>query len=139
MSECSCSVGLAIVEDEKELVKVLLKMFEIRKIRVCFVAYDGHDALAEFTKCNPKPHLVLMDYRLPSMDGIKVTTEILKIAPDTKVIFLSADEAIRKEALDTGAIAFLQKPISLEEICRHIQEVVDDYPGIKVYSTQPSG
>lgn len=134
MEDCCCYVGLAIVEDEKELVNVLLKLFNIHKIAVCFVAYDGREALLNFIRCDPKPHLILMDYRLPTLNGIEATKEILKISPDTKIIFLSADEDIMSEALKAGAAAFLKKPTSLKEIGNAIQEVVNTSPWIKIYS-----
>jgi DNA-binding response OmpR family regulator len=135
MDECCCHVGLAIVEDEKSLVSLLLNFFKIRHIAVCFIAYDGRDALLNFIHCNPQPHIILMDYRLPSMDGIEVTKEILNISPTTKVIFLSADEGVKDRALKAGAIAFLQKPTSLKDIALAIEEVVERFPGIKIYST----
>ncbi len=134
MDECSCYVGLAIVEDEKSLVSLLLNFFEVRHIAVCFIAYDGYEALLNFIRCNPQPHIILMDYRLPSMNGIEVTKEILNISPDTKIIFLSADEGIKDSALKAGAITFLQKPASLKDISKAIEEVVKKFPGIKVYT-----
>lgn len=133
MDECCCYVGLAIVEDEKELVNVLLKLFEKYGISVCFIAYDGRDALLNFTRCDPKPHIVLMDYRLPTMNGIEVMKEILKVDPFTKIIFLSADDTIRTEAIDSGATAFLQKPASLKEISDEIKKVLKRFPYIKVF------
>lgn len=134
MDDCCCYAGLAIVEDEKELVNVLLRLFNIHKIAVCFVAHNGHDAVQNFIRCDPKPHLILMDYRLPSMNGIEATKEILKISPDTKIIFLSADEGIKNEALKAGAAGFLKKPISLKEISYAVQEVVKNSPWIKIYN-----
>ncbi len=133
MDECCCNVGLAIVEDEKSLVSLLLNFFKIRHIAVCFIAYDGYEALLNFIHCNPQPHIVLMDYRLPTMNGLDVTKEILSISPDTKVIFLSADEGIRERAIKAGAITFLQKPSSLKDIAGAIEDVVEKYPGIKIY------
>ena len=135
VDDCSCYVGLAIVEDEKELVNILVRLFEKHRMAVCFIAYDGGEALLNFTRCDPKPRLVLMDYRLPTMNGIEVTKEILKIDPGTRVIFLSADESIRDEALRAGATAFLQKPASLREIGDEIKDVITKFPDIKVYLT----
>lgn len=135
MEDCNCYVGLAIVEDEKELVDLLLKLFKIKKIEVCFIAYDGREALLNYIRCDPKPHLIFMDYRLPGMDGIAVMKEMLRIDPSTKVIFLSADEDIKNEALFAGATVFLQKPATLKEIGNVIQEVIKSSPSIKIYGS----
>src|SRR5271157_978443 len=119
MGECdiqACRVGIAIVEDEKELVKVYEKILSKNKIEVCFVAYDGLEAIKKYIECSPKPHVMLMDYRLPVMDGIEATKEILKIDPYAKVIFLSADIGIKEEAMQAGAILFLKKPVHVKDI-----------------------
>ena len=135
VEDCSCYVGLAIVEDEKELVNILVRLFEKYGISVCFIAYDGLEALSHFMRCHPRPQMVLMDYRLPSMNGIEVTKEILNIEPQTKVIFLSADDSIQQEAMNSGATAFLRKPASLKEISEEIKQVAKKFPDIKVFTS----
>jgi DNA-binding NtrC family response regulator len=118
MTECSdkCNVGLAIVEDEKDLVKVYQRIFMRRGIKICYVAYDGMEAVKKYIGCTPKPHVIIMDYRLPLMNGIEVTKEILKMDPDAKVVFLSADADVNEEAMAAGAFIFLKKPASIKEI-----------------------
>jgi two-component system chemotaxis response regulator CheY len=111
-----CRLGIAIVEDEKDLVDVYKRVFARRNIIVCFVAFDGREALKKFDECMPKPHVILMDHRLPGMSGLEVTREILREDPNEKVIFLSADINVKDEALKAGAVAFLKKPASLKEI-----------------------
>ncbi len=124
MKKCepSYGVGLAIVEDEKDLVKVYEMIFQKKGILVCFVAYDGLEAVRKFIECTPKPHVMLMDYRLPVMNGVEATKEILKIDPDTRIIFLSADAGARDEAMRAGAFAFLKKPAGIKEIVGAAEE-----------------
>ncbi|HTY91052.1 MAG TPA: response regulator [Methanocella sp.] len=118
MKECSerCNVGLAIVEDERELVKVYLKVFSRRSIVICFVAYDGPEAIKKYIECTPKPHVLIMDYRLPLMNGIEVAKKILKVDPEAKIVFLSADAGVKDEAMAAGAFEFLKKPVSIRLI-----------------------
>jgi two-component system chemotaxis response regulator CheY len=125
---------LAIVEDERDLVRVLLLLFKKLNIRVCFIAYDGREALEKFIETTPKPHVVIMDYRLPTMNGIEVTREMLKIDPQTRVIFMSADAAVEDEALAAGAVVFLKKPASIRDIDAAIQDIMKKYPYIKIYA-----
>jgi two-component system chemotaxis response regulator CheY len=124
MTKCdpSCGVGIAIVEDEKDLVKVYEKIFLKRDIFICFVAYDGLEAVKKFIECTPKPHVVLMDYRLPVMNGIDATGEILKIDPDTRIVFLSADDTIKDVAMRAGAFIFLKKPASIKDIVGAVED-----------------
>lgn len=109
-------MGLAIVEDEKDLVKVYQRIFTKRGIRICYVAYDGMDAVKKYIECTPKPHVIIMDYRLPLMNGIEVSKEILKIDPGAKIVFLSADIDVKEEAMAAGAFVFLKKPVSIKLI-----------------------
>jgi len=118
MSECNerCDVSIAIVEDEKDLVSLYQNIFARKGFIICFVANDGLEAVEKYTGCTPKPHIVIMDYRLPRMSGIDATTEILKIDPDAKVAFLSADASVKDAAINAGAFIFLEKPVSIREI-----------------------
>ena len=126
MNECNkpCRVGIAIVEDEKELVNVYERLFNKRGIIVCFVAYDGIEAVKKFIECAPKPHVVLMDYRLPVMNGIEATKEILKIDPEAKIVFLSADINVKDTAMAAGAFTFLKKPASINEITKAVENAI---------------
>ena len=119
-----CRVGIAIVEDEKDLVDVYRRVFARRNIIVCFVAFDGREALKKFIECTPKPHVILMDHRLPGMSGLEVTVEILKLDPAAKVVFLSADVGVMDVALKAGAVAFLKKPASLKEIVGTVEGAI---------------
>jgi two-component system, chemotaxis family, chemotaxis protein CheY len=127
-----CGAGIAVVEDERALVDVLLRLFAKRGIRVCFVAYDGGEAILKFIKSTPKPHIVLMDYRMPTVNGIDATIEIMKIDPETRIIFLSADIDVKEDALKAGVKIFLKKPASIKDIDNAIREIVKTIPGLKL-------
>ena len=65
---------------------------------------------------NPRPGVVIIDYRLPSMSGLDVMRGILAIEPNTKVIFVSGDDSVQQESIDAGAEVFLKKPASIKMI-----------------------
>jgi two-component system chemotaxis response regulator CheY len=131
LEKCDWCAGIAIVEDEKDLVRLYVRLFEKRGIPVCFIAYDGNEAILKFIECSRKPHIVIMDYRLPTMNGIEVTKKILEIDPDTNIIFLSADISVKEEALRVGAYIFLAKPVSLKSITDAVDSVINKYKDIK--------
>ena len=127
MNECEatvCRVGIAVVEDEMDLVKIYTKVFAKKGIQICFVAFDGLEAVKKYLECDPKPHTILMDYRLPIMDGIDATKEILKIDPKAKIIFLSADVQVKEEAMRSGAFIFLKKPVSIKTITDAVESAI---------------
>jgi two-component system chemotaxis response regulator CheY len=115
--------GVAIVDDERSLVEVYRRIFEIKGIPICFVAYDGEEAVRQFAEHNPKPCVVLMDYRMPGVNGIQATRRILGIDAKAKVIFISADEGVREDAIRAGALMFIQKPASVREIIAAVEGV----------------
>ena len=128
MTEICChekaGIGIAIVEDEKDLIKAYERMFTLSNICIAFVAYDGIDAVKKFVECTPKPHVVIMDYRMPIMNCIDAMKEMRKIDPDTKFIFLSADTSVKEEAVQAGATAFLIKPVRFKTILDAVQRLL---------------
>lgn len=124
-----CANGIAIVDDEKDLVTVYTRLFQMNNILVCFVAYNGSEAIQEFDKADPKPHIFLLDYRLPGITGVDVAKEILKRQPSTKIIMLSADADAKEVALKAGAISFLKKPISIKEIIKAVESAKQQIAG----------
>jgi two-component system chemotaxis response regulator CheY len=132
MVECVWCAGIAIVEDEKDLVNVYERILQKRGIPICFIAYDGNEAILKFIASTPKPHIVIMDYRLPTLNGIEVTKKILEIDPETKIIFLSADVSVREEALQIGVFIYIAKPASLKEITDAIESIIKTCPNLKV-------
>lgn len=113
---------IAIVEDDKDLVLMYEKIFKSRGLAICFVAYDGYEAVKKFVGCEPKPPIILLDNRLLTTNGVETTKKILKIAPRTKIIFLSAEIDAEKDAMDAGAFEFLKKPASMYEIVDAIKK-----------------
>jgi len=120
------NMSVAIVDDEKDLVRTYELLFKRRHIPMAFVAYDGHSAIAKFRSADPKPGLVIIDFRLMDMDGIDVMREVLAIQPGTKIIFISGDDSIEKEALDAGAAVFLKKPTDIKEITATVNSLLNN-------------
>ncbi len=103
--------SILIVDDDIFLHKVLDRILSIGNHDVVGHAYDGAEAIDVYIGLNPKPDIILMDHRMPIMNGVTSTREILHIDPDAKILFISADETVKKEAMDAGALDFLTKPI----------------------------
>ena len=91
-------------------------------------ALNGAEAIKIYTRLDPKPDVVLMDHRMPIMDGVSATRELKRIDPSCKIIFLSADETAMNEALAAGASSFKLKPISSLELFHAIEQVLNSTP-----------
>ncbi len=72
---------IAIVDDEVDVVRTYELLFNRRKIPLSFTALDGPDAIEKFKNADPRPGIVIVDYRLPSMSGLDVMKEMLAISP----------------------------------------------------------
>ena len=123
MPDNQVNLSVAIVDDDPQLVMIYQHLFSHRKITVSFVASDGFAALERFLEADLKPSIVLIDYRMPGMNGIEVMKEILRMAPVTKIIFISADDNVRLETLKAGASAFLHKPAGINDIMASINSL----------------
>jgi DNA-binding NarL/FixJ family response regulator len=94
-------------------------------IEVAGEAGDGGDALDRVRET--QPHVVLMDIRMPGVDGISATREVLAGSPDVKVVVLTTfeDDDYIFDALSAGASGFLLKRTKPEELISAIHAVAD--------------
>lgn len=95
-------------------------LFPFKNIDIVAQAFDGVQAIEMYQEMDEKPDVVLMDQRMPRMDGITATKKLLEVDPAIKIIFLSADDALRPRALKAGAEHFLAKPISMNVLIEMI-------------------
>ena len=86
-------------------------------------AKDGHQAVAMVKKLHPE--LVLMEVAMPLLNGLQATCEILKAVPTTNVLMLTthSDEAYVVAAVKSGAMGYLIKHASINDVCTAIREV----------------
>jgi CheY-like chemotaxis protein len=115
---------VAIVDDEPDLQRLYQLALSSKSYDIAFVANDGTDAVEKNRKT--PAGVIIMDHRMPTKNGVEATREILAESPNTRIIFVSADEAVEKEAKEAGAVRFLKKPISLKDLIKNIEEVAND-------------
>lgn len=73
-------------------------------------AVDGMDLLEKLEEC--KPQIVLLDIKMPRMDGLKTAEEVRKRYPDIQIVLISAysDFSFAKQAIKLGVTDYLLKP-----------------------------
>jgi NarL family two-component system response regulator LiaR len=114
-----------VVTDDDPLVRRLVRdTLERDGIRVIAEATTGREAveLALFYR----PDVVVMDYRMPEMDGIEATRRIYEANPSIRVIMLtgSGDESLGLRSLRAGASGFLTKDMELSALPRAVRGAV---------------
>ncbi len=112
---------LLIVDDEIEICDFLKMFFEERGFKV-EVAYTGPDAIKKVASYHPS--VVLLDIKLPGMDGLAVLKQIKADYPGVRVLMVTAIETAEKidEALRLGADNYITKPLSLEYLENDVRE-----------------
>lgn len=117
----ACSV--LIVDDEKDFVHTLLKRLKRRGLQ-CEGVFSGEEAIEKIK--SEKIDIVLLDMKLPGMDGNSTLLQIKKIQPDTEVIILtghaSANEGIT--GMKNGAMDYLMKPVEFESLFEMLLKAV---------------
>jgi DNA-binding NarL/FixJ family response regulator len=111
------SVRIVLVEDN-EVFRDALELLLGMRDDVEIVASVGDGAAAVAAAVEHRPDVVLMDYRLPGLDGIQATMQVVDAMPDVAVVALtaSADAAEREALVEAGAVACLTKDQELDEI-----------------------
>jgi two-component system response regulator CpxR len=104
-----------LVDDESQFVEALAERLQLRGFEA-FIANDGPAALDLLEKDRLK--VVVLDLRMPEMDGLEVLQRIKKKWPTTQVIVATGhgDEQDRRKCLELGAFAFLSKPVNIKEL-----------------------
>ncbi len=115
---------ILLVDDETFLHEIYSDFLNLHGHKVVGIALNGEEAIALVRSLPSKPEIVIMDQRMPVKSGVEATKEILAIAPSTRVVFSSADIHSRRAATEAGAVAFVQKPFTLEELLRVLEGVL---------------
>jgi len=111
----SNSPNILIVDDEANIRLVLKEVFRRDNLDVVEAA-DGQKALEIVTEQNID--LVIMDIRMPVMDGMTAMKKMLQVKPDTLIVLITAhgSEKTALEAVENGAYDFFTKPFDLSEV-----------------------
>ena len=115
---------ILIVDDEKNLRFTMTMCLEPLGYEIG-TADNGEDALRQLD--NQEFDLILLDIRLPGMDGLDVLRRVVKQHPDIPIVMVSAHGTVESavEAMKLGAVDFIQKPFTPQELRTIVQQVLD--------------
>jgi two-component system, OmpR family, response regulator CpxR len=103
---------ILLVDDEREFVQTLSERLLMRDMGSA-VAYDGQSAL-DLVK-DDEPDVMILDLKMPGIDGIEVLRRVKETQPEIEVIILTGhgSEADKEVCMSLGAFAYLQKPVDI--------------------------
>ena len=113
-------IKILLVDDEEEFVRSLAERIEMRELG-SDIALNGEEAL-ELVE-GDTPDVMVLDLKMPGIDGMEVLRRVKKAYPDVQVIILTGhgSEQDEEEARRLGAFDYLQKPVDINELVRYIK------------------
>jgi CheY-like chemotaxis protein/CBS domain-containing protein len=115
-------IRVLLVDDEKQFVTNMARILKVRGFEVT-TAFDGYQAV-DAVKYGGGFDVVVLDVKMPGMDGVATLGEIKKRAPDTEVIMLTGHATLESgtQAMRKGAYDYLMKPCDIEDLVEKIKE-----------------
>lgn len=116
---------IMLVDDEVPFVETMTKRLEKRNLRV-IAAYSGQEALETLAK-NRNLDAVILDVKMPGMDGIETLKEIRKANPLTEVVMLTGHATVESaiEGMKLGAFDYLMKPCDIDQLVAKVNEAAE--------------
>ncbi|MFH2002432.1 MAG: response regulator [Planctomycetota bacterium] len=110
-----------LVDDEREFVQTLSERLMMREMGSA-VAYDGQSALEMVN--SDEPEVIILDLKMPGIDGIEVLRRVKETQPQIEVIILTGhgSEEDRKTCMGLGAFAYLNKPVDIDLLSKTLKE-----------------
>jgi DNA-binding NtrC family response regulator len=114
-------MSVLLVDDEKDFLEVLTKRLRKRKLRLV-AANSGAEAIR--TVQDTPIDVVVLDMRMPQMDGLQTLREIKRINAGVEVIMLTGHANVEAavEGMELGAFDYLIKPVDIDELLYKLQD-----------------
>lgn len=110
-----------LVDDEREFVQTLSERLSMRDMG-SHVVYDGESALDMVER--DEPEVMVLDLKMPGIDGIEVLRQVKKTRPEVEVIILTGhgSEKDRDVCMELGAFAYLHKPVDIDQLSETLKK-----------------
>lgn len=110
-----------LVDDEREFAQTLSERLSMRDVGTA-IAYNGEEALSVLD--DDEPEVMVLDLKMPGIDGIEVLRRVKRDHANVEVIILTGHGSAEDEKIcrELGACAYLKKPVNIDELSRAMQE-----------------
>ena len=114
---------ILIVDDQKGVRRLLEELFKMEGWNV-YTASDGIEAVSQVKASSPD--IVLMDMKMPNMNGLESSSQILALCPDMRIIMMTAygEMDVVKKALEVGVRRCITKPFDILSLRDLVNELV---------------
>jgi CheY-like chemotaxis protein len=112
---------VAVVDDEVDLASLFSILLKRIGYRTEYICHDGTEVVQAVSEGRIDPDVVLMDYRMPEMNGLDAAKKLRDLKPELKIIIATADDSVRQLTLAAGLL-FIQKPFSGHLLTKTLDE-----------------
>jgi two-component system response regulator CpxR len=109
-----------LVDDEREFVLTLSERLQLRNMGSA-VVHDGESALTLIDE--DEPEVIVLDLKMPGIDGLEVLKRVKATRPAIEVIVLTGhgSETDRRQCMALGAYAYMQKPVDIDDLSENLK------------------
>ncbi|MGE4296635.1 MAG: response regulator [Desulfovibrionaceae bacterium] len=114
-------IDVLLVDDEEDFLDLMHKRLSKRNL-IVRVARSGEEALQRIDEAHPD--VVVLDVKMPGMDGIEALRRIKECAPEVEILMLTghANVEAAAEGMNLGALDFLIKPVAINELLAKLND-----------------
>jgi DNA-binding NarL/FixJ family response regulator len=118
-------VRILLVEDFEPFRNLIRRLLEPKPgLQIVAEVADGQEAVLQAAEL--KPALILLDIRLPSLNGLDAARQIRELSPDSKILFVSQEFSpeVVQEAMNLGASGYVLKPRLASDLLPAVETVL---------------
>jgi CheY-like chemotaxis protein len=117
------NVKIAVIDDD-----LLVRDFIVTVLMYCVnrdvLSFDSGQAAWQYIKDHGSPDIIISGIDIPGLSGFQLLSKFKKKYPEKKCLLMSADPAHEQSARDSGADAFLAKPVSVNDLFKVVETFV---------------
>ena len=118
-------IRILVADDEVEFASTLVTRLQLRKFQARMVN-SGIDALAAIDE--EVPDILLLDLKMPDLDGLEVLAKLRESYPHLKVVILTGHGSFEagREGMELGAFDYIMKPVDLNRLIEIVKSACGD-------------
>jgi DNA-binding NtrC family response regulator len=117
-------ISILLVDDEADFVFTLAERLKLRGFQVSATT-KASDVMTKLKDNGVR--VVLLDVKMPGIDGLKLMSEIKREQPDLRIILLTGHGSVAdaRRGMEQGAVDYLMKPVDIDELIEKIRTAAD--------------
>ena len=106
---------IAVIDDDESVRRATANL--VKSLGLCVIAFASAEEFLESPRFDDVS-CIISDIQMPGMNGLELQQHLARAAPERPLIFITAfaDEPLRKQAMEAGAIGFLGKPFEAQRL-----------------------